>query len=98
MDITYKVHPNSRDITLSVRIIGEPQQQTGLADAGVSDQQQLKEVIVSGSVLLCQQRVRAHGLPRLRGGLHGWRMAGGQAGVAVVVMDGSGSGIGCGCG
>lgn len=42
---THKVHPDRRDVTLRVGVIGEPQQQTRLSHTRVSDQQQLKQVV-----------------------------------------------------
>jgi hypothetical protein len=45
--VAYEVDTNSRDIRLSVGIVGEPQQQTGLSYTGVSDEEELKEIVVS---------------------------------------------------
>jgi hypothetical protein len=46
---TYKVDTNCRDIRLSVSIVGESQEQAGLSNTGVSDEEQLEEVVVSDS-------------------------------------------------
>lgn len=45
--MAYEVDTNSRDIRLSVGIVGEPQQQTGLSYTGVSDEEELEEIVVS---------------------------------------------------
>ena len=45
--VAFKINPNGRNIALRIRIIREPQQQTGLADARVPDKEQLEKVIVS---------------------------------------------------
>ncbi|KAJ8564111.1 hypothetical protein ON010_g7232 [Phytophthora cinnamomi] len=42
---THKVHANGRDVALRIRVVGETQQQTRLADARVTDQQQLEQVV-----------------------------------------------------
>lgn len=47
--ITYKVNTNGRDVGLGVRVIGETKQQARLSDAGISDQQELEQVIVSAN-------------------------------------------------
>jgi len=44
---TYKVNTDSRDIALSVGIIGETKQQARLSNTGVTDEEELEEVIVS---------------------------------------------------
>lgn len=61
----YKVDTDCRDIRLGVSVVGESQEQAGLSNTGVSDEEQLEEVVVSGS---CQQRCprwpsRSHGVP-----------------------------------
>jgi hypothetical protein len=45
--LTHKVHTDGRDITLRVGIIGKSQQKTRLPDTGVTDEEELEEVIVS---------------------------------------------------
>lgn len=54
---THKVHPDRRDVAFRVGVIGEPQQQTRLPHARVSDQQQLKQVVTG----LVGPLLRAHG-------------------------------------
>ena len=44
---TYEIDANGGDVGLGVGIIGESQQQAGLSDAGVTNKQELEEVIVS---------------------------------------------------
>jgi hypothetical protein len=44
---THEVHANSRDVALRVRVIRETEQQTRLADARVTDQQQLEQVVTA---------------------------------------------------
>ena len=51
---TYEVDADSRDVGLCVGVVGEPQQQARLADTGVTDEQQLEEVVVSGIVLAAE--------------------------------------------
>ena len=41
-----EVHANGADVALRVGVVSEPQQEAGLAHAGVSDQQELEEVVV----------------------------------------------------
>ena len=43
----YKVDTNCRNVALGICVVGKPQKQARLADARVSDQQELEEVIVS---------------------------------------------------
>ena len=43
----YEVDADGGDVRLGVRVVGESQQQTGLADTGVSDEEELEEVVVS---------------------------------------------------
>lgn len=45
----YEVDTDCGDIRLGVSIIGEPQEQAGLSNTGVSDEEQLEEVVVSVS-------------------------------------------------
>lgn len=45
-----EVHADGRDVALSVGVVGETQQQARLSDAGVTDKQQLEEVVVSVEV------------------------------------------------
>lgn len=47
---TYEVHANSRDVAFGVGIIRETEQQARLSNTGVSDEEELEEVIVSISV------------------------------------------------
>jgi hypothetical protein len=49
---TYKVNTDSRDVTLGVGVVGETKQQARLSNTGVSDEEELEEVIVSISVRL----------------------------------------------
>ena len=44
---TYEINTDGRDIALSVGIICESQQQAGLSYTGISDKEELEEVIVS---------------------------------------------------
>jgi hypothetical protein len=48
--VTYEVDADGGDVGLCVCVVGEPQEQARLADTGVSDEQQLEEVVVSGMV------------------------------------------------
>ena len=45
--LTYEIDSDGRNVGLGVCVIGESQQQAGLSDAGVSNEQELEEVIVS---------------------------------------------------
>jgi hypothetical protein len=45
---TYEVDADGGDVGLGVGVVGESQQQARLADTGVTDEQQLEEVVVSG--------------------------------------------------
>ena len=42
-----KIDANSADITLSIGVISESKEETGLADAGVADQQQLEQIVTA---------------------------------------------------
>jgi hypothetical protein len=46
---TYEVDADRGDVGLCVGVVGEPQQQARLADTGVTDEQQLEKVVVSGT-------------------------------------------------
>ena len=57
----YKVDTNSRDVALSVRVVGKSQQQARLSHARITDKEKLEEVIVSerwpwSARLQCTQR------------------------------------------
>ena len=54
---TYEVNADGRDVGLGVGIIGEPQEQTGLSDTGVTDKQKLEEVVVSVKEMFSERRV-----------------------------------------
>lgn len=43
--LTYEVNTDGRNVALGVGVVGETQQQTGFTDTGISDQQQLEQVI-----------------------------------------------------
>jgi hypothetical protein len=47
---TYEVNTDGRNVAFRVGIIGESEQQTRLSNTGVSDEEELEEVIVSISV------------------------------------------------
>jgi hypothetical protein len=47
---TYEVNTDSRNVAFRVGVIGETEQQARLSNTGVSDEEQLEEVIVSISV------------------------------------------------
>lgn len=44
---THEIDADGGDVALSIRIIGEPQQQARLANSGVTNEQELEEVVVS---------------------------------------------------
>jgi hypothetical protein len=46
----YEVDADGGDVGLCVGVVGEPQEQARLADTGVTDEQQLEEIVVSGIV------------------------------------------------
>ncbi|KAI7506321.1 small GTP-binding protein [Hortaea werneckii] len=43
----FEVHTNGRNVALGIGVVGEPQQQAGLSDARVTDEEELEEVVVS---------------------------------------------------
>lgn len=43
----YEVDTDCGDIGLGVSVVGESQEQAGLSNTGVSDEEQLEEVVVS---------------------------------------------------
>lgn len=45
---THEVDTDGGDVALSVGIIGKPEQQARLANTGISDEEQLEKVVVSG--------------------------------------------------
>lgn len=47
MQWSYKIYANGSDIAFGVRVISKSEQQTGLAHAGVANEQQLKEEIAA---------------------------------------------------
>jgi hypothetical protein len=46
-EVAYEVDTDGRDVGLGIGIVGESQQQARLADTGVSDEEELEEVVVS---------------------------------------------------
>lgn len=44
---THEVDADGRDVRLRVGVIGEPQEEAGLSYTGVSDEEELEEVVVS---------------------------------------------------
>jgi hypothetical protein len=44
---THEVDADSRDVALSVCVVGETEEQAGLSDTRVTDEQKLEEVVVS---------------------------------------------------
>lgn len=52
----YEVDTDCGDVGLGVGVVGEPQQQARLSNTGVTDEEQLEEVVVS---MKCQQVVRS---------------------------------------
>lgn len=53
---TYKVNTNRRDVALGVCVIGESEQETGLSNTRVSDQEELEQVVVSMLVKVMSDR------------------------------------------
>lgn len=45
--LTYEVDTDGRDVALGVGVVGEPKEQAGLSDTGVTDEQKLEQVVVS---------------------------------------------------
>jgi len=43
----YEVDTDSGDVGFGIGVVGEAKEQAGLADTGVTDEQQLEEVVVS---------------------------------------------------
>lgn len=44
---TYKIDSNCADIALCICVIGKSEQQTGLSNARIADQQQFEEIIAA---------------------------------------------------
>jgi hypothetical protein len=71
---TYEVNTDSRDVALSVGIVGETKQQARLSNTGVSDEEELEEVVVSISVRLGKaDLIGEMGWGCDDGGTAGWR-------------------------
>lgn len=49
--ITYKIHTNRGDVAFRVGIVGESKEQARLSNTGVSNKQELEEVVVSISMV-----------------------------------------------
>lgn len=47
----YEVNADRGDVGLGVGVVGEPQEQARLSDTGVSDEEELEEIVVSGVTL-----------------------------------------------
>ena len=58
--IAYEVNADSRYVALCVCVVCKSEEQTGLSDSGITDEEQLEEVVVS--VLLAGQRVAWEGI------------------------------------
>ena len=48
---TYKVNTDSGNIALCVCIVGKTKEQARLSDTGVTDEEELEEVVVSGCIV-----------------------------------------------
>lgn len=49
--VTYKIHTNRGDVAFRVGIVGESKKQARLSNTGVSNKQELEEVVVSISMV-----------------------------------------------
>ena len=47
-----EINADRRDVALGIGIVGETEEQAGLADTGVTDEEQLEEVVVLAGVHL----------------------------------------------
>jgi len=45
---TYEVDTNGGNVGFGICIVGEPQEQARLSDTGVTDEEELEKIIVSG--------------------------------------------------
>lgn len=61
---TYEVDTDRGDVGLSVGVVGESQQQARLSHTGVSDKEQLEEIVVSGAGSVSDWLSRACASPR----------------------------------
>lgn len=48
---TYEVHTDGGDVGLGVGVVGETKEQAGLSDTGVTDEEELEEVVVSDCIV-----------------------------------------------
>lgn len=70
---THEVHPDCRDVAFRVRIIREPQEQTRLSHARVSDQKKFKQVVTAqSSIKLSREKMNATREDRKRKGFRLW--------------------------
>jgi hypothetical protein len=46
-EVAYKVNTDRRDVGLGVGVVGETQEQARLSNTGVTDEEQLEEIVVS---------------------------------------------------
>ena len=63
--MTYEIDPNGGDVGFGVGVIGEPQQEARLSDAGVTDEQKLEEVVVSGGAEVRQSIFREEPISKI---------------------------------
>jgi ribosomal protein L40E len=63
---TYEIDANRRDVGFRVRIVREPEQQTGLTNARVSNQQQFEQVIAANAKSDGKSSHCANGTSRMR--------------------------------
>lgn len=63
--MTHEIDTDSRDIGLGVGVIGESQEQTRLSNAGISDEEELEEIVVSEGA--CQKAENPIILMRVQG-------------------------------
>lgn len=49
--VTYKIHANRGDVAFRVGIVGESKEQARLSNTGVSNKQELEEIVVSISMI-----------------------------------------------
>lgn len=76
---THEVDADRRDVGFRVGVVGEPQEQAGLANTGVPDEEELEEIVVSAD----GQHSRAPGCIKMAMLAWGYRKARGTLGHGV---------------
>lgn len=64
--MTHKIDTDGRDVGLGVGVIGESQKQARLSNTGISDEEELEEIVVSGKAVHVRKKCQPGGIASRR--------------------------------